>query len=349
MSVFESPYFDRHEAVHFVTDAAAGLAAVIAVHSTALGPAAGGCRLWTYPDSAAALVDALRLSRGMSYKNAIAGLDLGGGKAVVMRPQPPFDRPRLFTAFGRAVESLGGRYITAEDVGVSVGDMEVVAQVTQHVAGLAKGASASGDPSPWTALGVFLAIQAAAKRALGRDDLQGLTVAVQGVGHVGLDLCRRLHEAGARLIVADVNEAAIADAKRRFDAKVVAPEDIHKVEADVFAPCALGAILNRATIGAIKARIIAGAANNQLADDGIGAALASRGILYAPDYVVNGGGIINVAAEVGGRYDSAAVEARIERLIATLDEIFARAAREARPTNLIADEMARARIAAARR
>ncbi len=265
MAVFDNAAFADHEDVHFFADPATSLSAIIAIHSTALGPSAGGVRLWAYPSSDAALTDALRLSKGMSYKSAIAGLPLGGGKAVVIKPSGPFDRERLFLAFGRAIERLGGRYVTAEDVGMTVADMDTIGRVTQHVAGRSNTKSASGDPSPKTADGVFLAIKIAAKRRLGRSDLQGLRVAVQGVGHVGYKTCRHLHEAGAKLIVTDIDQTLLQSAEAEFGARIVGTEAIYDQDVDVFSPCALGATLNAQTLPRLKAKVIAGAANNQLA------------------------------------------------------------------------------------
>ena len=348
MSVFDIDAFDNHEAVHFFADEASGLQCIIALHSTALGPGAGGTRFWTYPDSQAALTDVLRLSQGMSYKNAMAGLALGGGKAVILKPEGAFDRHALFAAYGRAIESLHGRYITAEDVGVSVEDMGIVRTQTKFVGGLCEGAAASGDPSPKTALGVFEGLKAAVRHRLGREDLSGLKVAVQGIGHVGFHLCRLLHEAGAVLYVSDINEAACVEAETKFGARQVALDAIYDLDVDVYAPCALGATVNTETLPRLKAKVIAGAANNQLADDAMGPRLRQRGILYAPDYVINAGGIINVAAEVNGRYEEAVVLNKVRAIAKTLGEIFARADAEDRPTAVIADEMAKARIAHAR-
>lgn len=348
MSVFEREAFDDHEGVHFFCDKRAGLRAIIAVHSTARGPAAGGARLWSYPDSDAALRDALRLSRGMSYKNAMADLPLGGGKAVILRPEGTFDRAALFEAFGRAVDSLGGRYYTAEDVGVGPDDMKAARRCTRFVAGLPDGEAASGDPSPMTARGVFLGVKSCVRRAFQREDLRDVRVVVQGVGHVGAYLCHLLHDAGARLIVSDVNLDAVREVEARYGARSVAPDAVYDQEAEVFAPCALGGVINPQTIDRLRVAAVAGAANNQLETPEMGAALAKRGVLYAPDYVINGGGIINVAAEIAGRYDLAWVEEKVAQLNATLEEIFDRAAAEGRPTNEIADEIARARIAAAK-
>ncbi len=344
MSVFENPSFDDHESVTFFADPPAGLRAIIAVHSTARGPGAGGVRFWSYPSSAEALTDVLRLSRGMSYKNAMADLPLGGGKAVLMKPAGAFDRAVLFEAYGRCVDSLGGRYITAEDVGVGVEDMRAVRRATRHVGGLPEGEAASGDPSPATAKGVFLGVRSVARRALGRDDLAGVTVAVQGVGHVGERLCRLLARAGASLIVADVARGVAARVAEELGGRAVAPEDIYDAEADIFAPCALGAIINPSTIERLRVKAVAGGANNQLATPDIGDRLAERGILYAPDYVINAGGIINIAAEVSGRYDPAWVEEKLAASNATLEAVFDRAAAEGRPTHAVADEMALERI-----
>jgi leucine dehydrogenase len=353
MSVFENPAFDDHESVSFFVEPEAGLKAIIAIHSTALGPGAGGVRYWSYPSSAEALTDVLRLSRGMSFKNAMADLALGGGKAVVMKPAGPVDRAALFEAYGRCVEALGGRYITAEDVGVGVDDMAAVRRATAHVGGLVEGKAASGDPSPVTARGVFLGIQSVARRALGRDDLAGVKVAVQGVGHVGGGVCRLLKEAGAELVVSDVNEVALAALASELGARAVLSEAIYDIEADIFSPCALGAVINPSTIDRLKVKAVAGGANNQLSTPDMGDRLMEKGILYAPDYVINSGGIINIAAEVegriSGRYDPAWVEAKVQASNKTLEAVFDRAAAERRPTHAVADEMAKERILKGRR
>ncbi len=351
MTLFDSPSFEGHEGVHSFFDEKTGLKCIIAVHSTARGPAAGGCRMWPYASAEAALEDALRLSRAMSYKNAMADLELGGGKAVIIGDSRTQKTPALFEAFGRAVDAVGGRYWTAEDVGVSPADLMSARRATRYVAGLEGHAAASGDPSPVTAEGVFRGVRLAVKRALKRD-LDGVTVAVQGVGHVGAYLAEKLHAAGAKLILTDVNEQALAEVAARTDAKVVAPGAIFDAEADVFAPCALGGAINTSTLPRLKARIIAGGANNQLADPEIGRALFERGMLYAPDYVINGGGIINVAAEIRGlergeAFDPAWVAAKLDRLMVTLEEVLDRALAEGRPTHEIANEMAKARIAQA--
>lgn len=341
MSVFDHPEFDQHEAVHFFDDPGTGLRAIIAIHSTSLGPAAGGCRFWQYDASDEAVTDVLRLSRGMTYKNAIAGLPFGGGKAVILKSPSIEKTPELFRAFGRAVDSLGGRYVTAEDVGVSVEDMRNVQGETQYVSGLPQsGSSAGGDPSPWTALGVFLGIEAAARARLDRDSLAGLKVAVQGVGHVGHHLCRMLHEAGAELFIADVSRENLKAAHDAFPATEVSPLDILFAEVDILSPCALGNVLNSQTIPRLEASIIAGAANNQLSIDTDGDLLVERNILYAPDYVINAGGIISVAREFFQEGSEDEVRADVERIPDRLDEIFSEAAASGKATNRIADELA---------
>jgi len=329
-------------------DADAGLDGVIVIHSTALGPGAGGCRFWSYPDFDAAFADAMRLAEGMSYKNALAGLPLGGAKAVLRRPEGEFDRARLFRAFGRAVEELGGLYVTAEDVGTTVADMQEIASVSRHVAGLppAKG-RAGGDPSPWTAKGVFESMRAAAAFALD-SELAGLTVAVQGTGNVGADLCRRLAAAGARLVVADPSPARRDRLSAVHGAAVVGVDEIAGVEADIFAPCALGGALDRQSVGQLKARLVCGAANNQLAGPEVADLLLDRDIAYVPDYVANAGGIISVSAEYLGE-DERDVEARVGAIAPRVADLLARAAHEQRSPAVVADEMAEEVIAGAQR
>ncbi|MCW5725214.1 MAG: Glu/Leu/Phe/Val dehydrogenase [Maricaulaceae bacterium] len=349
MSVFEHPSFDNHEKVLFATDDATGLKAIIGVHSTARGPAVGGCRFWSYENSEAALNDALRLSQGMSYKNVMADLPIGGGKSVIMKPAGAFDRDALFTAFGRAVDTLGGAYITAEDVGVSPADMVSVRKSTKFVTGLPEGEAASGDPSPVTAEGVFRGIKVSAERAFGSRDLSGKRIAVQGAaGHVGAYLCRHLSEAGAELIITDINEPGLCKLEAELGATVVAPDAIYDQQADIFAPCALGSIIKADTIGRLKVKVVAGAANNQLATRDMGAELQKRGILYAPDYVINAGGIINVMGEISGDFDPKWVQGKLDGLEKTLGEILDRAESEGRPSNLVADDIARARLENAR-
>lgn len=344
MNLFEREPFKNHEGVHFFHDEKSGLRAIIALHSTRRGPGAGGTRFWTYPSSSEACDDALRLSRAMSYKNAMADIPFGGGKGVIMRPEGEFDRTALFAAYGRAVDSLGGKYCTAEDVGVGPEDMKTVSTQTKFVAGLEEGVAASGDPSPVTADGVFRGLKVAATHALGASDLKGMRVAVQGLGHVGYNLCERLHEAGAKLVVADINEAVINKAEAELGATRAAPDAIHKADADIYAPCALGGAINIHTLDEIRAKVVGGAANNQLATPDMGAALRERGILYCPDYVLNGGGIINVAAELSGVYEPEWIDAKLDRLADTLSEIFNAADTQGRPTNEVADDMARERI-----
>lgn len=342
MSVFDHPQFDGHEAVHFFEDGLTGLRAIIAVHSSALGPAAGGCRRWAYTTSKEALTDVLRLSRGMTYKNAIAGLPFGGGKSVILASDKAPKSPELFRAFGRAVQSLGGNYITAEDVGIDVSDMQAAKTVTPYVTGVSgRDGLVGGDPSPWTALGIVEGMRAAVAHRLERDSLEGLRVAVQGVGHVGYQVCRRLHDAGAELYVSDVHTRNAARAVDEFGAHPVGIADILSTDCDVLAPCALGNVLNASSIPRLKARVIAGAANNQLGTDADGTRLHERGILYTPDYVINAGGIIAVAHEYLGTGDRDAVTAEIEKIGARSKQIFETSAEKGIATNVVADELAR--------
>ena len=345
MEIFNLREFDGHELVVFGHDAGTGLRAIIAIHSTTLGPAAGGCRMWPYATTAEAVADVLRLSRGMSYKNAMAELPLGGGKAVIIGDSRKSKTAELFEAFGRIVDSLGGRYITAEDVGTTTADMANVAHTTRFVAGLgAAPGQAGGDPGPKTALGVYLGIKAAVKFRLGRTDLKGVRVAIQGLGGVGQHLCGLLAAEGAELFVADVHPAAVERAREQFEARPVPVEELLTLDVDVLSPCALGAVLNSRSIPRLRARIVAGAANNQLAQDEDGAALQAAGILYAPDYVINAGGIISVSREYYGGASEAQVIADIQAIPARLTEIFERARREKRATNQVADQMARERL-----
>lgn len=344
MSVFTAPDFRDHEQVVFAADPASGLRAIVAIHDTRRGPALGGCRFWSYADEAAAVADALRLSRGMTYKSALARLPLGGGKCVVLGGAAEVKTPALLTALGRAIDRLGGRYITAEDIGVKPEDLRIVRAETPHVAGLPE---TSGDPSPVTALGVFAGVRAAARHRLGVESLAGLTVAVQGLGAVGRALADQLAAAGAKLVVADIKADAVAAAVAELGATAVSVDDVYDAEADIFAPCALGAVLNDETIPRLKAAVVAGSANNQLARARHGAALRARGVLYAPDYAINAGGIINIAHEdrATGAYDRAGALAAVAAIGDTLSEIFARADAEDRPTSEIADAMAEERLA----
>ncbi len=341
MPIFAHPEFDAHELVAFAGDRESGLKAIIAIHNTNRGPALGGCRMWPYATEAEALTDVLRLSRGMTYKSALADLPLGGGKAVIIGDPHTDKSEALFLAMGRFVDGLAGRYITAEDVGISVDDVEVMARATKHVAGTR--AAGAGDPSPSTAYGVLMGIRAAVAHKLGRNSLDGVRVAVQGVGHVGYHLCRVLAEAGARLTVADIDDAALARAKAEFHAQPVAPEAIYGVEGEVFAPCALGAVINDDTLVQLKAPIVAGAANNQLAAPRHGVELMRRGVLYAPDYVINAGGVINISHE-GPAYDKQAAFNHVARIHDTLREIFSRAETGGVPTSEAADRLAEERF-----
>ena len=345
MTVFAASDFNHHERVLFCNDSSSGLNAIIAIHSTALGPAVGGCRMWPYQDDDEAIQDVLRLSRGMSYKNAMAELPLGGGKAVIIGDPGQHKSRALLEAFGKQVEHLGGDYVTAEDVGINVSDMEIIASQTRHVSGLPQQANqAGGDPSPKTAYGVFLGILAAVGFQINdpdRDHLKGIRIAVQGLGAVGHHLCRYLHEANAELIVSDIDEDQVDRVCAEMQAKPVDVNQILYEEVDVLAPCAMGAILNSVTIPKIKATIIAGAANNQLANGTDGVALAEQNILYAPDYVINAGGIINVAYEHLHLGNEQSVLKQIDKIAPRLTDIFTRAEAEGQPTHLIADAMAK--------
>ncbi|HEX5262605.1 MAG TPA: Glu/Leu/Phe/Val dehydrogenase [Phenylobacterium sp.] len=351
MTLFDSPAFEGHEGVHAFSNEKSGLKCIIAVHSTARGPAAGGCRMWPFASAEAALEDALRLSRAMSYKNAMADLELGGGKAVIIGDSRTQKTPALFEAFGQAVEEVGGKYWTAEDVGVSPADLMHARKRTRYVAGLEGHNAASGDPSPVTAEGVFRGITLGVRRALDRD-LDGVTVAIQGVGHVGAYLADKLHAAGANLVITDVNEEALREVAGRTGARIVAPGAIFDVNAEVFAPCALGGAINEDTLPRLRAKVIAGGANNQLATPEIGRAVYEHQILYLPDYVINGGGIINVAGEIralerGEAFDPTWVEGKLARLMLTLDEVLDRSKVEHRPTSDVANEIAKGRISRA--
>jgi leucine dehydrogenase len=347
MNVFASPDFDAHQSVSFFEDKAAGLRAIIAVHSTARGPACGGTRMYPYASADDALTDVLRLSRGMSYKNAIAELPLGGGKAVIIG-DPAKDKSRaLFAAYAEAINTLGGRYVTAMDVGIKPADMPIIAQSTKFIAGYDQPGKKGGDSGPTTALGVFVGLKAAVKHRLHADSTNGLTVAIQGLGKVGMGLAARLNEEGAKLIVADVNEDLVRRAVEAFGARIASPDNIATVECDVFSPNAMGALFDENTIPLVKAKVIAGGANNQLLRDEHGALLAERGILYAPDYAINGGGIIRVAGQIYD-WDDAEIERRTLAIANTLTEIFHIADAEKRPTNDVADDLARERLAAGR-
>jgi leucine dehydrogenase len=342
MRLFDTIAEMGHEQLVVCQDSASGYRGIIAIHSTTLGPALGGTRFWSYATDEEAIIDALRLARGMTYKNAVAGLNLGGGKSVIIGDNKTIDREMIFRAHGRFVEILGGRYITAEDVGTSTADMDFVHMETDYVAGLA---GRSGDPSPVTAHGVLRAIQAAAKERWGSDDLNSRVVAVQGCGHVGYYLAKELHESGAHLVAADIDAERVKRVVTEFGAKAVAPDDIYGVEADVFAPCALGAIINDKTIPRLHAEVVAGAANNQLLEERHGDELERRGILYAPDYVANAGGVINVYSELAG-WTSARAFRKADEIFETVLKVFAIARNDRIPTYLAADRLAEQRILA---
>jgi leucine dehydrogenase len=333
--------------VHFKLDKATGLKTIVAIHDTRLGPALGGCRFIHYDTDESALVDALRLARGMTYKAALAGLPHGGGKSVIIRPPQHFDRVALFRAFGRFIDDLRGHYITAEDSGTGLEDMEVIRSVTRWVTGVDPSHGGSGDPSPFTALGVRRGIEACVAKKLGKSSLAGVHVAVQGVGHVGYHLCRELHASKAVLTVADVDGLKAERAQREFGARIVPLDGIFDVDCDVFAPCALGSALNDETIPRLRAHIVAGAANNQLAFPRNGDDLHARGILYAPDYAINAGGLVNVAQEVAG-YDEAKSRAKTLLIHDTIAEIIDRSEKLQAPTHKVADMLVEERLAAAR-
>lgn len=346
ITALEAP---QYEQVLYAEDEQSGLKSIIAVHNTTLGPAAGGCRMFKYDSLDAAKTDALRLAKGMTYKNAAASLPLGGGKSVIIADPKTDKTPELMQAFGRFVNALEGQYYTAEDVGISVEDIAEAAKFTPYAAGLEGVDFGSGDPSPVTARGVFLSMQVAAEFGLGSSELKGRTIALQGLGHVGMHLAAFLHEAGAKIIATDINPDAIQEAKTRFNAEIVAPDAIYAQEAEIFAPCAMGATLSNQTIEQLKAKVVAGAANNQLADDNAGQLLHDKGILYAPDYVVNGGGIINVAAEILKISDAAWVSEKVERLAVTTKNILTMAARNNGLPHLVADQYVDEILAAAKK
>jgi leucine dehydrogenase len=338
--------YDDHELVQLVRDTKSGLTAIIALHSTHLGPGAGGTRFWHYPDPKDAMRDALRLSRGMSYKNAMAGLPMGGGKAVILADKARTKTPELLAAFGDAVEALGGRYVTAEDVGISEADMVAVSQRTAYVSGLPVGeGQAGGDPGPFTAMGIYLGIRAAVEHKLGKTSLKGVRVAIQGTGSVGGGVARLLHKDGADIVVADVDAARAKSLAKEVEGEAVAPEQIMSVTCDVFSPNALGAILDEEGIARLDCPIVAGGANNQLAREHHGQLLAERGILYAPDYVINAGGIISVALEYLCRRDAAPcdineVRKRLAQIPARLQDIWRESDRSGISSDVVADRMA---------
>ncbi len=340
MELFDTVFESEHEQIVFCHNKEPGLRAIIAIHDTTLGPALGGTRFWQYDSTDAAITDALRLARGMTYKAAVAGLSLGGGKSVIIGDNKRTDREAIFRAHGRFVESLGGRYITAEDVGTSPADMEFVHYETHHVAGLT---GLSGDPSPVTAHGVYVGIKATAKAKWGSDNLSGKTVLVQGCGHVGQYLCTYLKAEGVKLVVADVDEAKVKKVVKETGATAVAPDKIYDQAADIYAPCALGATINDDTLKRLKVGIVAGGANNQLAEERHGDALDAKGILYAPDFVINGGGLINVYGEIHG-WTAERSKNKAGEIYDTLLRIYDLAASKKIPSYLAADRLAEKRL-----
>lgn len=338
MAVFNQVEFDNHEQVVFCSDNESGLKAIIAVHSTKLGPAVGGCRMWDYAKDEDAVYDVLRLSKGMTYKNAVARLPFGGGKSVIIGNAKEIKSEQLFRAFGRQLERLNGSYYSAEDVNITCADVALMNKETNYVLGLE---GKSGNPSPFTAYGTFLGIKAALQHQRGHQDFSGIKVAVQGLGAVAYGLCQHLADAGAKLFVTDINQVAIDRVVNDFGATAVGIDDIYDLDVDVYAPCALGATINDDTIPRIKATIIAGCANNQLAQSRHGEIIREKGILYAPDYVINAGGIINVYYETAPEgYTVEASNKHVEGIFNTLTEIFARSEKEQKSTHLIADELA---------
>ncbi|TPV61869.1 Glu/Leu/Phe/Val dehydrogenase [Aestuariibacter sp. GS-14] len=348
MSVFDHPEFDGHEHVAFCHDKASGLKAIIAIHNTHLGPALGGCRMWPYLNSAEALTDVLRLSKGMTYKAAMANLKQGGGKSVIIGDPRKVKTDDMMRAMGRFVESLNGRYITAEDSGISVENLQVMATQSSHIAGTsaqynALGEAPTGNPAPSTAYGVFVGLKATVQHVL-KSDLRGVKVAIQGMGHVGYRLAKQLHAEGAQLYVADIYPEGLARAQEELGATIVAPEEILTLPVDVIAPCAMGSSINDESLPDIRAKIIAGAANNQLARESLGTALKEKGIVYAPDYVINAGGIIDIYHQKLDDSSDDAMRAHIAKIGDTLVEIYQRAEAENRATNLVANQIAEERF-----
>ncbi|WP_077618729.1 branched-chain amino acid dehydrogenase [Bacillus sinesaloumensis] len=343
MEIFSYMEKYDYEQLVFCQDKQSGLKAIIAIHDTTLGPALGGTRMWTYASEEDAIEDALRLAKGMTYKNAAAGLNLGGGKTVIIGDPRKDKNEEMFRAFGRYIQGLNGRYITAEDVGTTVADMDIIHEETDFVTGISPAFGSSGNPSPVTAFGVYRGMKAAAKEAFGTDSLEGKVVAVQGVGNVAYTLCKYLHEEGASLIVTDINKDAVDRAVRDFGAKAVDPNEIYSVECDIYAPCALGATVNDETIPQLKAKVIAGSANNQLKESRHGDIIHELGIVYAPDYVINAGGVINVADELYGYNQERALK-KVESLYDTIEKVIEIAKRDGIPTYQAADRLAEERI-----
>lgn len=344
MEVFESMESRGHEQVVFSNDPITGLKAIIAIHDTTLGPALGGCRMWNYKKESDALKDVLRLSKGMTYKAAVAGLDLGGGKSVIIGDSKTMKNEYLFRSFGRFVQGLGGRYITAEDVGTSVSDMEWVRRETKYVTGISRALGGSGDPSPVTALGTFTGMKACVNKVFGSDSLKDRKIAIQGIGHVGTYLVELLHKAGAKLYISDIDEEKLKSVAKKYGCKVVNNDKIYELDVDIFAPCAMGGIINDETIPKLKCAIIAGAANNQLEKEKKhGKDLLDLGILYAPDYVINAGGLINVYNELQG-YNRERALTQAEDIYQILTEVLNFAEREGVPTPIASNRYAEERI-----
>lgn len=344
--VFGQFSFDNHEQVVFCYDKDTGLKAIIGIHNTVLGPALGGTRMWYYTSEWEALNDVLRLSRGMTYKSAISGLDLGGGKAVIIGDSKKDKNPEMLKAFARYVDSLSGRYITAEDVGTTTPDMDLIHTITPHVTGISESLGGSGNPSPVTAYGVFMGLKAATKFQYGSDDLAGKKVLVQGIGNVGETLVKHLSEAGALVQITDINEDRVKEIASKYNAQIFSGADLYAADVDIYAPCALGATINDETIEKLKAKVIAGAANNQLAVESVhGKRLLERGIVYAPDFLINAGGIINVFGEIA-KYDSAEAIRRTENIYNTTLDILNYAKEQNLTTNQAAMKMAEQRIEA---
>ncbi|MFJ6209995.1 Leu/Phe/Val dehydrogenase [Lysinibacillus sp. NPDC092081] len=344
MEIFKYMEKYDYEQLVFCQDEASGLKAIIAIHDTTLGPALGGARMWTYASEENAIEDALRLARGMTYKNAAAGLNLGGGKTVIIGDPFKDKNEEMFRALGRFIQGLNGRYITAEDVGTTVADMDLMHEETNYVTGISPAFGSSGNPSPVTAYGVYLGMKAAAKEAFGSDSLEGRTISVQGLGNVAYKLCEYLHNEGAKLVVTDINQGAIDRVVNAFGATAVAPEEIYSQDVDIFSPCALGAILNDETIPQLKAKVVAGSANNQLQDSRHGDYLHELGIVYTPDYVINAGGVINVADELYG-YNRERAMKRVEGIYDSIEKIFEISKRDGIPTYVAANRLAEERIA----
>ncbi|MEC1178212.1 Glu/Leu/Phe/Val dehydrogenase [Metasolibacillus meyeri] len=344
MEIFKYMEKYDYEQLVFCQDKESGLKAIIAIHDTTLGPALGGSRMWTYASEGDAIEDALRLARGMTYKNAAAGLNLGGGKTVIIGDPFKDKNEEMFRALGRFIQGLNGRYITAEDVGTTVTDMDLIHEETNYVTGISPAFGSSGNPSPVTAYGVYLGIRAAAKEAFGTDVLEGRTIAVQGLGNVAYTLCEYLHKDGVKLVVTDINKAAVERVVEAFGATAVDPADIYKQDVDIFAPCALGAIINDETIPQLKAKVIAGSANNQLQESRHGQILHEKGIVYAPDYVINAGGVINVADELYG-YNRDRAMKRVETIYDSIAKILTISKEQDVPTYLAANKLAEDRIA----